>query len=78
MPKVTRKDDKEQAALQPVPTAMDTDDGSPPSTSALGVQQPHKFPPLTALDPSGRKVDFRRVSSKLEAVWYVWVDAGHK
>ena len=61
MPKVTRKDVQEQAALRPVPTAMDTDDGNPPSTSALGVQQPHKFPPLSSLDQSGRKVEFRRV-----------------
>ena len=69
MPKVTRKDDKEQAALQPVPTAMDTDAGDQPSTSGLGVLQPHKFPPLSVLDQSGRKVEFRRVRSKLVAAW---------
>ncbi len=57
---MSRKDVKEQAALQPVPTQMDTDVADQPSIS--GAHTPRKFPPMSVLDQGGRKVDFRRVS----------------
>jgi len=59
MPKVSKKDAKEQAALQPVPMIMDADDANQPSTS--GAQPAPKFPPMSVFDQNGRKVDFRRV-----------------
>lgn len=59
MPKVSKKDAKEQAALQPVPMVMDADDDNPPSTSE--AQSAPKFPPMSVFDQNGRKVDFRRV-----------------
>ena len=62
MPKVSKKDAKEQAALQPVPMVMDADDDNQPSTS--GAKNTTKFPPLSVFDQNGRKIDFRRVSCK--------------
>jgi hypothetical protein len=60
MPKVTKKDVKEQAALQPVPMVMDADEDSHPSTS--GTHAVPKFSPISVFDQNGRKVEFRRVS----------------
>lgn len=61
MPKVSKKDEKNQAALQPVPMVMDADEDSQPSTS--GATAKLKFPPMSAFDQNGRKVEFRRVRS---------------
>lgn len=59
MPKVSKKDVKDQAALQPVPMVMDADDDNQPSTS--GAQPTLKFPPMSVFDQNGRKIEFRRV-----------------
>ena len=58
MPKVTKKTSKEEEALRPIPTAMDTDADDGPSTSGAKV----KFAPMSAIDQNGRKIEFRRVS----------------
>ncbi|CAL8469564.1 g9105 [Coccomyxa elongata] len=60
MPKVSKKDAKEQAALQPVPMVMDADDDNQPSTS--GAQPTLKFPPMSVFDQNGRKIEFRRIT----------------
>ena len=64
---MSKKDVKEQAALQPVPMVMDADDDNQPSTS--GAQPTLKFPPMTVFDQSGRKIEFRRVSADSCSAW---------
>ena len=58
MPKVTKKTSKEEEALRPVPTAMDTGVEDGPSTSGANI----KFAPMSVFDQNGRKIEFRRVS----------------
>ena len=58
MPKVTKKTQKEEQALRPVPTAMDTDADDGPSTSGAKI----KFAPMSVFDQNGKKIEFRRVS----------------
>ena len=58
MPKVTKQTQKEEQALRPVPTAMDTDADDTPSTSGAKI----KFAPMSVFDQNGKKIEFRRVS----------------
>jgi len=58
MPKVTKQTQKEEQALRPIPTAMDTDADDAPSTSGAKV----KFAPMSVFDQNGKKIEFRRVS----------------
>jgi len=69
MPKVSKKD-KQSSLVEAAPMAIDS--GDEPSTSQ---PQQHSFPPLSAYDQNGKKIEFRRVTvpqhrmTPLKAQW---------
>ena len=60
MPKVTKKQGQ-SPLVEAAPTALDTVTPADEQPSTSGQPLAPKFPPLSAFEQSGKKIEFRRV-----------------